>query len=162
MFLGVNWNGICTVCSFISDRCFIKALRVSTAFCIACVSIVVHWHWGSWGKKQEPQKISLNTVFSSTFETSPVPCMQIWWTVSFCWFSSAHLFLSYTFLSAAVPFLPFSCNFICFFSDRFLFDGPKQLNWDLKSSINFPEGWRVPNKSFTLKKLLFYFQKHPL
>lgn len=51
-------------------------------------------------------------------------------------FSSGHLFLCYTFFSCS-PFLPFSCNFICFFMGGF--DGPNQLKWDVESSMNFPE-----------------------
>jgi len=59
--------------------------------------------------------------------------------------------------SAAVPFLPFSCNFVCFFTDRFAFDSPKQLSWDVESSLNFPEVHRGSNQGFTLNQARLIF-----
>lgn len=71
-------------------------------------------------------------------------------------------FCSLISFSAAVPFLPFSCNLMCFFTDRFVFDGPKQLNWDVESSINVPEVHRGSNQGFALDQSLVLFLQHLL
>lgn len=61
-------------------------------------------------------------------------------------------------LSATVPLFAFSCNFKCFFTDRFLFDGSKQPNWDLESSRNIPEFEEFQIK-LCFKKAPFLFPK---